>query len=81
MKLNVRLPFMKSEMKYFHCPILRWLAPNRQWVDIPSVEYLYEDEEGCVSRIVIIAIDSGKIFLMRMNMGFFFLRFRRFYLY
>lgn len=48
-KLKVRLPFMKSEMKYFHCPVLRWLSPSRQWIDIPSVDYIYEDEEGCVS--------------------------------
>lgn len=48
-KLKVRLPYMKSEMKYFHCPVLRWLSPSRHWIDIPSVDYIYEDEEGCVS--------------------------------
>lgn len=49
MKLRIRLPFMKSEMKYFHCPVLRWLDQERNWINVPSVEYLYEDEDGCVS--------------------------------
>ncbi|XP_062608577.1 uncharacterized protein LOC134270353 [Saccostrea cucullata] len=51
-KLKVRIPFMKSEMKYFHRPVLRWLSSERKWIEIPSVEYLYEDEDGCILPIL-----------------------------
>lgn len=48
-KLKVCLFYMKLEMKYFYCLVLCWFSLLCYWIDIFFVDYIYEDEEGCVS--------------------------------